>query len=522
MAHRFRERPKHCEALAVRRDVALDDFWFHEVTENEVRESYVIVHVNGPLEHHACPYGDSYEALRERVGCAIETGKKTIIFRIDSPGGVVAGLNQAVADIRRSLENSGVYAIAYVDELAASAAYALSCVADEIVIPPSGIAGSVGVISTMVDFAKANEKAGVNVVTLVSGERKSDGHADVAITDEARAEEQRRVDELASQFFAIVKERRGIDAAPLEANIYLGEEAVEKGLADAVAGWEALISTVSETESPPKPNMQNSASSPLPQAGTIVHHSRMRTALTLAIKKTKAALAKAKGKQKTELRAQLVAFEAALEAAKKTKYHLEEEETVEEDTEPPEKEKEGGNDTDRQEDDMPGDEDEKKSESEEDEKKAESEEDEKKAESEDEEERAARVEKQAASLETMRQQLASLTAERDREKKHGLVDALRLGGFITPAESKELRKASLDWVKKYDALVRKTRKPLVLMGGEAMTMPELEHEATAPRSGNDWIEKQARQLSAMTGVPIEKVREQLERDATMATNGARH
>ena len=143
-------------------------------------------------------------------------------------------------------QNNGVRVISYVDELTASAAYALACVAEEIYLPPSGIAGSVGVISTMCDQTQADEMAGLRYVTITSGARKADGHVHVAISDEAIAAEEVRVGELAEQFFALVEKARGIDARPLQANIYLAADAVSAGLADGVFGWHELTHALRE------------------------------------------------------------------------------------------------------------------------------------------------------------------------------------------------------------------------------------------------------------------------------------
>ena len=357
---KFRERIRNREALAIQADLDILALACEASPANETIGDVIVVHVRGPLEHHACLHSDSYEALRARFGDALASRPCAVVLRIDSPGGLVSGLNQAVYDMRRAARNEGVAVYAYVDELAASAAYAIACVADEIVIPPSGIAGSVGVISTMCDVSRANEAAGVTFVTLTSGARKADGHVNTPISDDAIAAEQERVDDLAGQFFRIVKESRGIDAKPLEANIYMGMYAVEAGLADVVMGWEALLANIQSLHSP------NGVAA---KANTVQPNSPPRTARdsrksmlkiqALIASAARALKAEGSASKRVAIRAQIDAYRATLAALKSSKSPYPAGKKAMKDEEEEEAE-EGGNETDRKEDDMPGDEPSKK------------------------------------------------------------------------------------------------------------------------------------------------------------------
>ena len=262
--------------------------------------------------------------------------------------------------MRRAARNDGVFVYAYVDELAASAAYAIACVADEIVIPPSGIAGSVGVISTMCDVSRANEAAGVTFVTLTSGARKADGHVNTPISDDAIAAEQERVDDLAGQFFRIVKESRGIDAKPLEANIYMGMYAVEAGLADVVMGWEALLANIQSLHNPNGVAAKANNVQPITTPRT-ARDSRKPMLKIQALIASAARALKTEGSasKRVAIRAQLDAYRATLAALKSSKSPYPAGKKAMKDEEDEEAE-EGGNETDRKEDDMPGDEPSKK------------------------------------------------------------------------------------------------------------------------------------------------------------------
>jgi ClpP class serine protease len=121
--------------------------------------------------------------------------------------------------------------------LAASAAYALACVADQIVLPASGEAGSVGVIAVPMSIARMLDEIGIDARIVKSGAKKADLHPAAPLSDAAIARLQADVDELASQFAGLVGERRGMspDAVlALEAGVFRGQAAVAAGLADSV------------------------------------------------------------------------------------------------------------------------------------------------------------------------------------------------------------------------------------------------------------------------------------------------
>jgi ClpP class serine protease len=292
-----------------------------------------VVHVRGPLDHHDEGWGDSYDAIRARVESALsgadvreelerrkrwgdaEEGEtaddsppSAVLLRLDSPGGVVSGLNETVKALRKMGSDAGIPLIAYVDEMATSAAYALACACDEVYLPASGIAGSIGVISTMADQTEADKRMGIRVVTITSGARKSDGHPHVPISDDAVDAEQGRVDKLARQFYRLVEGARlGLSAAKIkgyEAGIFLGSEAVDAGLADGVMAFDEVVGELASSSSA-KPSLVEGRKEKGPSMLKIKN----------LVASTKAAISKEKDpKLKAKLAADLKAYEATLAA----------------------------------------------------------------------------------------------------------------------------------------------------------------------------------------------------------------
>jgi len=178
----------------------------------------------------------SYEGLRSELRAATaDAAVSRIALLIDSPGGAVSGIDATAAAILTAAQRKPV--TAYVQGMAASAAYWLASQADEIVASPLAEIGSIGVVSAHVDVSKAMESYGIKVTLLHSGARKIDGNPYEPLPDDVRAEWLKSLDALRLQFAAAVADGRGIkaeQALATEAATYLAEEAQGLGLIDRI------------------------------------------------------------------------------------------------------------------------------------------------------------------------------------------------------------------------------------------------------------------------------------------------
>jgi ClpP class serine protease len=415
---------------------------------------------------------------------------------------VVAGLNESVRKLRRCALDAGIPLKAYVDEMAASAAYAIACACDEIVCPRSAILGSVGVISTMVDQTAADEEAGLRFVTITSGNRKADGHPHVPIEDDAVAAERSRVMTLAGEFFQLVSESRELSVDQIrgfQAGIFLGRAARKAGLADAVMGWDAYLEKLGLDNG--KPSKSPSPVSPTRQPA--LGDAKMNK----QIDRLKAQIAKEKDPAK------LAALATQLAGYKKTEKHVEHVKTEEEDDEEESEESEEakGNETDRS--DEPEDDEEKDDEEEDDE---ESEESEKKStkksskkSEEQEEAKAMRAVYKAACQATgksgkrvagalaallaearempaLRSRVARIEKNERKAKREGMVESAKAQRRITPHEAKVLASKSLEFVTDYLAM-----RPNAIVSGhdDELLVPSGKEHADLPSSAMQEIDR---------------------------------
>lgn len=225
------------------------DFFIEPATrENDRIGNVAIVDIDGPLEHRAGGWCDSYEAIQARVALACESDAAAVVLRVDSPGGDVAGCFDAARAIRATVLRTRKPLYAYVTDHAASAGYAIASAATAgLVISESACVGSIGVISARTDLTAANAARGVRVALITSGARKADGHPDAPITEDEIASTQALIDSTASVFFALVEDMRGVPSArvaALQAGLFVGQAAVKERLADGVESFDSFIAAV--------------------------------------------------------------------------------------------------------------------------------------------------------------------------------------------------------------------------------------------------------------------------------------
>lgn len=161
---------------------------------------------------------------------------------INSPGGSPVQSDLLASYIRRLKDKHDVELYAFVEDIAASGGYWLACAADKIYASPASIVGSIGVISASFGFQKLIKNYGVERRVHTSGEQKG-------FLDPFMEEQEKDVKRLKTlqkgihkQFINWVKQRRGdhlkgADKTLFEGQFWLGEDAIEKGIIDALGTY---------------------------------------------------------------------------------------------------------------------------------------------------------------------------------------------------------------------------------------------------------------------------------------------
>lgn len=199
--------------------------------------------------------GVSHEGIGKATNAALSDGKvETIVYDIDSPGGVVYGMEEAAQVVAAAKKTKPTTAVS--NFVAASAAYWYASQAGEIVISPSGQVGSIGVIVGSSEYTKMYEQAGINSV-LISNDAspyKVEGWPQTPMTPEAIADMRQEVNGYAQTFIAQVAKGRGIRANKVEkefgqGRMLLSQPALEAGMVDRIDTMQSVIESVTKAKS---------------------------------------------------------------------------------------------------------------------------------------------------------------------------------------------------------------------------------------------------------------------------------
>jgi protease-4 len=164
---------------------------------------------------------------------------KAIIFEINSPGGTVVA-SKEIADSVKKLNKPKV---ALIRDIGTSGAYWIASSSDKIVADPLSITGSIGVISSYLEFSDLLNNYGITYERLVSGKYKDIGNQFRNLTDEERKLLQDKLNKIDKIFLEEVKENRKLkDIKEIESGeFFLGIEAKELGLIDYLGNKETAV-----------------------------------------------------------------------------------------------------------------------------------------------------------------------------------------------------------------------------------------------------------------------------------------
>jgi signal peptide peptidase SppA len=199
----------------------------------------------------------SYEGIAAQLREAqADPDVQAILLDIDSPGGEATGMFAAAKLV--SAVNKTKPVVAFVNDVAASAAYGIASAASEIIVSPTSMVGSIGVVLTHLDRSGELEDRGVKPTLIHAGAHKVDGHPFGPLSDAVRADLQAEVLKIYDQFVGLVAEGRtgriSADAIrATEARTYLGADAISQGLADRMASLEEVITALSQPPSGASP-----------------------------------------------------------------------------------------------------------------------------------------------------------------------------------------------------------------------------------------------------------------------------
>src|SRR6478752_7258540 len=162
---------------------------------------------------------------------------KAIVLEVDSPGGEVTASDAIYNALVKTRAKKPV--VVYMDSLAASGGYYVSCGGKFLMANETTITGSIGVIIQTLNYEQLFNKIGLASVVFKSGKFKDMLNGARPMTPEEREYVQNFVMKTYDKFLGIVAKERNLPADGLrnsiaDGRIFSGKEALENKLIDGV------------------------------------------------------------------------------------------------------------------------------------------------------------------------------------------------------------------------------------------------------------------------------------------------
>jgi len=186
------------------------------------------------------------ENLESNIKKAFSESKPSAIaIIINSPGGSPVQSSLIFQRVRNLADKKDVPILVFIEDVAASGGYWLSCVGDEIFADRASIVGSIGVISASFGFTETIKKLGIERRVYTTGKSKGS-------LDPFKPEKQEDVEMLKNimndtqeAFIELVKKRRGEklndDGTIFTGAFWSGQKALELGLVDGIGEIRTIL-----------------------------------------------------------------------------------------------------------------------------------------------------------------------------------------------------------------------------------------------------------------------------------------
>lgn len=213
-----------------------------------MRDGVATLPVRGPIFRYANLFtafsgATSCARLARDFAAALNDPRvSAILLEVDSPGGEVTGIAEFANMVFEARKKKRI--VARVGGMACSAGYWIAAAAEEIVIDPTALLGSIGVVSTYYDLSGAQKQAGIKEYTFRSSQSPNKNLP--PSSNEGADAIQKILDDLAAVFVARVAEYRGVSEAMVlkdfgQGGVCVGQAALDAGLADRFGSEEEIL-----------------------------------------------------------------------------------------------------------------------------------------------------------------------------------------------------------------------------------------------------------------------------------------
>lgn len=220
---------------------------------NKAKDAIAVIYAEGNVVDGSAKgfdegvYGDDIvKALKQ---AAKDDDVKAIVLRVNSPGGQATASESMTHAVIAAKAKKPV--IVSMGDLAASAGYEMSCMADVIVAQPTTITGSIGVFGTIPNLGKLmNQKLGLHTDTVCTNRNAAGLSIMRPLSPTVKALWTRNVEDFYKVFVGRVAEGRHMSYDEVHniarGRVWTGADALGIGLVDTLGGIDLAISIAAE------------------------------------------------------------------------------------------------------------------------------------------------------------------------------------------------------------------------------------------------------------------------------------
>lgn len=185
-------------------------------------------------------------ALEQAV---VDKNVKAIVLLVNTPGGEVTASDTLYHAVKQAAARKPV--VVYMDSMAASGGYYLSCGATRIIANETTLTGSIGVIIQTLNYSETFGKVGLETLTFASGSFKDTLSGARPMREDEKAYVKGLVTQMYDKFVGIVADARKVNVDELkngvaDGRVLTGREALANKLVDQVGYIEDAYSAARE------------------------------------------------------------------------------------------------------------------------------------------------------------------------------------------------------------------------------------------------------------------------------------
>jgi protease-4 len=193
---------------------------------------------------------DSKEFVDQLKDYGNRSGVKSVVIRINSPGGGVAASQEIYEAIKKFRADTKKKVVVSMASVAASGGYYVACAADKIFANPGTVTGSIGVIAEWYNYGDLLRWAKMQDVVIKSGAFKDAGSSTRPLTEEEKAYFQSLINNIYAQFVSSVASSRNMKEEEVrklaDGRIYTGQEAKANHLIDEIGTLQDAIAAAAK------------------------------------------------------------------------------------------------------------------------------------------------------------------------------------------------------------------------------------------------------------------------------------